>query len=88
MTDAPLAGVKGTGWRRSDRGRKWYQIEPPSPEFKAWMRFYRDNGRIQFALAAIALKRTWVLGASPNEHGGAMLAYLDANQPKRRTEDD
>lgn len=78
----PKAGIPGTGWRLSDSSRQWFQIERGSKEFAAWMKFYRSHSRHDFAAFLEECGRTWVLGPSPAEHGGSMLAYLDSNRPK------
>lgn len=80
----PMADVGGTGWRiSSSSGKKWFRIERGSREFDAWMRFYRDNGKRQFAAFLEHYGHSFVLGPSPIEHGGDMLAYLEANAPRR-----
>lgn len=80
--DGSDASQKGTGWRVSDSGKRWFRIERGTKEFDAWMKFYRDCGRGRFAAVAKATGCTFVPGPSPIEHGPAMLAYLDANKPK------
>ena len=73
----PVSGTKGTGWRMSDSGKKWFQIDRGSPEFAAWMQYFRANGRGPFADFVTNYGRTWTTGASPMESGPAMLAILD-----------
>lgn len=76
------ADVKGTGWRVSSSGRRWFRIERGNREFESWMQFYRNNGRQMFAKFSEHCGYSFTLGPSPIEHGGAMLAYMDRNKPK------
>lgn len=80
--DGADAGQKGTGWRVSDSGKRWYRIERGSKEFATWQKFFVDHGRTGFADLMGMSGFTFVPGPSPIEHGSAMLVYLDANKPK------
>ncbi len=80
-SDTPPAGTPGTGWRISDSGRRWFQIEKGSPEFTAWMAFYRSNGWRGFASACEATGRTWVAGPSTMTDGPGMIAHLERERP-------
>lgn len=86
MMDTPEADTKGTGWRESESGKRWFRIERGSREFDAWMKFYRDNKKDKFAKVCEKVGMTFVLGPSPLEHGGAMLGYLKDNRPKGASE--
>lgn len=77
MDEDKPAGFKGTGWRVSESGERWYQIEPGSPEWSAWMAFFSENGRKGQVAIAKLQRRTWVSGPSPISHGAAMLAWID-----------
>jgi hypothetical protein len=82
--DGKEADVKGTGWRVSSSGKRWFRIERGSKDYDAWLKFYRDNGRSKLAKVIDKDGVSFVSGQSPAEHGGAMLAYLDDNRPKER----
>lgn len=80
--EIPKAGVPGTGWRMSDSGKRWFQIERGTPEFAEWMRYFKSNGKGQFARFAVKHGRTWVTGQSVAEFGPSMLAHIDISLMK------
>lgn len=78
----PLAGEPGEGWRMDGKGRRWWQIQRGSEDWRAWMNYFHGQGRHGLARALNLHCKTWcVPGREPDQFGPMMMADFAANHP-------
>lgn len=80
MENLAAADARGTGWRVSSSGRKWFRIEKGSDEFTEWCKFYRYSGKSDLAAVIEKMGFSFVFGPFPQQHGAAQMMFLNQQQ--------